>query len=45
MHVAGTALVGAGFETYAHVMKGTGHGISSDGLSAALGFLQRRLGA
>ncbi|MCB5409797.1 alpha/beta hydrolase [Pseudogemmobacter faecipullorum] len=43
MGLAGNALVGAGFETYAHVMKGTGHGIAADGLGAALGFLKERL--
>ena len=44
MSEAGEALVGAGFETYAHVMRGTGHGIAPDGLSAALGFLRDKLG-
>jgi phospholipase/carboxylesterase len=43
MELAGNALIGAGFETYAHVMKGTGHGIANDGLGAALGFLKERL--
>lgn len=43
MQIAGQALSRAGFETYAHVMKGTGHGISPDGLSAALGFLRQKL--
>lgn len=43
MSLAGDALVTAGFETYAHVMKGTGHGIAPDGLGAALGFLQSHL--
>lgn len=43
MGLAGNALVAAGFETYAHVMKGTGHGIAPDGLGAALGFLTERL--
>jgi len=43
MGLAGNALVAAGFETYAHVMKGTGHGIAPDGLGAALGFLKERL--
>lgn len=43
MAEAGNALVGAGFETYAHVMKGTGHGIAPDGLSVALSFLKDRL--
>ena len=44
MGKAGDALVAAGFETYAHVMKGTGHGIAPDGLSVALHFLSERLG-
>lgn len=44
MSQAGDALVAAGFETYAHVMKGTGHGIAPDGLSIALGFLRDKLG-
>lgn len=43
MQKAGDALVGAGFDTYAHVMRGTGHGIAPDGLSAALGFIRQRL--
>ena len=43
MSVAGQALVAAGFETYGHVMAGTGHGIAQDGLGAALGFLRERL--
>ncbi|VDC30843.1 alpha/beta hydrolase [Pseudogemmobacter humi] len=43
MDLSGQALTGAGFETYAHVMKGTGHGIAPDGLGAALGFLKERL--
>lgn len=43
MAAAGNALAGAGFEVYAHVMRGTGHGISPDGLSAALSFLKDRL--
>lgn len=40
---AGQALVAAGFETYGHVMRGTGHGIAPDGLSVALSFLKDRL--
>ena len=40
---AADALVKAGFETYAHVSKGTGHGIAPDGLSLALGFLRDKL--
>ncbi|OCX62292.1 phospholipase [Thioclava sp. SK-1] len=43
MGLAGDALVSAGFEVYAHVMKGTAHGIAPDGLSAALGFLVQNL--
>jgi phospholipase/carboxylesterase len=45
MELAGRALVAAGFETYGHVMKGTGHGIAPDGLGAALRFLKERLPA
>jgi phospholipase/carboxylesterase len=43
MQLAGNALVAAGFETYGHVMQGTGHGIAPDGLSMALAFLKERL--
>ncbi len=43
MGVAGRALAEAGFETYGHVMKGTGHGLAPDGLSVALSFLKDRL--
>jgi phospholipase/carboxylesterase len=43
MSLAGEALIRAGFETYGHVMKGTGHGIAPDGLSVAMAFLQDRL--
>lgn len=43
MGLAADALVGAGFETFGHVMKGTGHGIAQDGLSTALGFLRKYL--
>lgn len=43
MGLAGDALVAAGFETYGHVMKGTGHGIAPDGLGVALQFLKERL--
>ncbi|MDH3264210.1 MAG: alpha/beta fold hydrolase [Paracoccaceae bacterium] len=42
---AGKALQAAGFEVYAHVMRGTGHGIAPDGLSVALAFMRDRLGA
>ncbi|MEM7508920.1 MAG: dienelactone hydrolase family protein [Pseudomonadota bacterium] len=34
----------AGFEVYAHVSKGTGHGIAPDGLGLALGFICDKLG-
>lgn len=40
---AADALTQAGFETYAHVSKGTGHGIAHDGLSLALSFLREKL--
>ena len=45
MGVAGQALQNAGFTVYGHVMKGTGHGISPDGLSVALAFLKERFSA
>jgi phospholipase/carboxylesterase len=39
------ALQGAGWkEVYAHIMKGTGHGIAPDGLSVALAFMRDRFG-
>lgn len=41
---AAEALSEAGFDVYAHVMKGTGHGIAPDGLSVALAFMRNRLG-
>jgi len=41
---AAQALQGAGFDVFAHVMKGTGHGIAPDGLSVALAFMRERLG-
>lgn len=44
MQLAGEALETAGFTVYGHVMKGTGHGISPDGLSVALSFVKDRLG-
>jgi phospholipase/carboxylesterase len=43
MAAAADALVGAGFDTYGHVMKGMGHGISQDGLGQMLGFLKQYL--
>jgi phospholipase/carboxylesterase len=41
---AGQMLTGAGFDTYAHVMQGTGHGIAQDGLQVTLRFIAERLG-
>lgn len=39
------ALQGAGWkEVFAHVMKGTAHGIAPDGLGVALAFMRERLG-
>jgi len=43
MAAAGRALDAAGFEVAGFVMRGTGHGIAPDGLSAALAFLKARL--
>ena len=43
MKAAGDVLVATEFETYSHVMRGTGHGIANDGLEAALGFLIKNL--
>lgn len=43
MSKAGDTLVAAGFETYGHVMKGTGHGIAPDGLQVTLQFLAQHL--
>ncbi|MEM9550087.1 MAG: alpha/beta fold hydrolase [Pseudomonadota bacterium] len=41
---AAEALQEAGFQdVYAHVMKGTGHGIAPDGLSVALAFMRDKL--
>ncbi len=40
MDFAARELIGAGFPVYGHVMKGTGHGIAPDGLSATLSFLR-----
>lgn len=40
---ADNALLEAGFQTYGHVMKGTGHGIAPDGLGVAVQFLTERL--
>lgn len=44
MALAGNALIAAEFETYGHVMQGTGHGIAPDGLGVALQFLRDRFG-
>ena len=44
MGEAGDALQNAGFDVYAHVMEGTAHGISQDGLSVALTFMREMLG-
>lgn len=41
--LAADALAAAGFDTFTHVMKGAGHGISPDGLGAALQFLNTYL--
>ena len=42
---AAQALQDAGWtEVYAHIMKGTGHGIAPDGLQVALAFIRDRLG-
>ena len=42
---AAETLQGAGWkEVYAHIMKGTGHGIAPDGLQVALAFMRDRLG-
>ncbi|MEM1361272.1 MAG: prolyl oligopeptidase family serine peptidase [Pseudomonadota bacterium] len=41
---AANALTAAGFEVFAHVMKGTGHGIAPDGLNVALAFIRDKLG-
>jgi phospholipase/carboxylesterase len=42
---AAEALENAGFkDVYAHIMKGTGHGIAPDGLSVALAFMRDKLG-
>lgn len=40
LRLAAEALSGAGFQVATHVMRGTGHGISPDGLSVALQFLR-----
>ena len=41
---AAEALQAAGFDVFAHVMNGTGHGIAPDGLNVALAFMRDRFG-
>jgi phospholipase/carboxylesterase len=41
--IAGDELTKAGFNVYAHVMQGTGHGIAPDGLQTTLSFLDNFL--
>ncbi|WBU58999.1 alpha/beta hydrolase [Paracoccus albus] len=43
MGEAADNLANAGFQTHTYVMKGTGHGISPDGLGAAVQFLKTHL--
>lgn len=43
MGLAADALTAEGFKVYGHVMKNTGHGISPDGLGAALAFIKEQL--
>ncbi len=43
MPEAAEALGAAGFKVYAHVSRGTGHGIAGDGLEVALAFMRERL--
>ena len=44
MPEAAQALGDAGFRVYAHVSRGTAHGIAPDGLQVALAFMRERLG-
>ncbi|RVV99865.1 phospholipase [Mesobaculum littorinae] len=44
MPEAAEHLQAAGFDVYAHVMKGMAHGIAPDGLQVALAFMRNRLG-
>ena len=45
MPEAAEALQSAGFkDVFAHIQKGTGHGIAPDGLSVALAFMRDKLG-
>lgn len=41
--VAAEVLQAAGIDVFAHVMKGTAHGIAQDGLSVALAFMREQL--
>lgn len=41
---AAEALQAAGVDVFAHIMKGTAHGIAPDGLQVALAFIRDRLG-
>lgn len=41
---AANALSEAGLTVYAHISKGTGHGIANDGLGVALAFMRNRFG-
>ncbi len=41
---AAEALQEAGVDVFAHIMRGTGHGIAPDGLSVALAFIRQVLG-
>ena len=41
---AANALTQAGFDVFAHVSEGVGHGIAPDGLQIALAFIRDRLG-
>jgi phospholipase/carboxylesterase len=43
-HAAESLEAAAFKEVYAHVMKGTGHGIAPDGLQVALAFMRKQLG-
>lgn len=43
MQIAGNVLFTNGFDVYAHVMEGSGHGIAPDGLQVALHFIADRL--
>jgi len=44
MGEARAALLEAGFEVHAHVMRGSAHGIAPDGLGVALSFMREKLG-